>query len=333
MDATKVRRPEIPREFYASSAPHAVLFFLFAAAFIVVGGEAAILIAKSGLSPALKVLLIAPLVVLASHGFHLMGWFAHEGIHLNLARSKYVSMVTGILVSGIALFPAVGYGITHWNHHRFTNQESDPDTRIYPRHRTFWSRFFLARITANRGYMRQTIALALGRPLDKGYRLPFTDAEQRRLAILTLANIALWIAIYAFVTWLDPVVGLLGAILPLAASLPLTGLRIYLEHNGTDGGVFRDTRSYVSPFYTVLMFGNNMHLEHHLYPHVPCYRLPKVHRHLRDAGHYERWGSHICPGILAPLRFTGSRYQYPSPQIADLPADPFNTGLAGEQRG
>lgn len=325
MDASFMQRPAIPREYYEPRLGWAIVFFLFSIGFILVPGYLGVVIAKSDLALWLKAILCLPCVVLASHGYHLVGWFAHEGIHLSLAKKKYLSIELGILVSGISLFPAMGYGITHWNHHRYTNQESDPDTRIYPKHRTFWSRFFLARLTANRGYFKHTLSLALGRPLDKGYRLPFTDGEQRFFATLTLLSIGLWAGIYAAILYADPVVGLLGVILPMMVSIPATGLRIYLEHNGTGAGVLRDTRSYVSPFYTFLMFGNNMHLEHHLYPKVPCYHLAKVHRHLLGQGYYQRWGSHITPGVLAPLRFVGSRYQYPSPKTSDLKADPFET--------
>jgi len=328
-----MQRPAIPREYYEPTLEQGIVFFLFAIGFILVPGCVGILIAKSGLALWLKAMLCFPCVVLASHGFHLVGWFAHEGIHLSLAKNKYVSIVTGILVSGISLFPAMGYGITHWNHHRFTNQESDPDTKIYPKHRTFWSRFFLARLTANRGYFKHTLAMILGRPFDKGYRLPFTDGEQRVFATLTLANIGVWVGIYAAITYIDPVAGLLGVILPLMVSIPATGLRIYLEHNGTGAGVFRDTRSYVAPLYTFLMFGNNMHLEHHLYPKVPCYHLAKVHRLLSEQGCYKRWGAHVSTGILDPLRFVGSSYQYPSPTAPDLKADPFNKDALETQPG
>jgi beta-carotene hydroxylase len=326
MDASLMRRPAIPREYYEPTLRQGVVFFLVTACWVILPGVLAVTIAKSDWALWAKVAACLPLIALAANGFHLVGWFAHEGIHLSLAKNRYVSIVIGILVSGVSLFPAMGYGITHWNHHRFTNQESDPDASIYPRHRTFWARFFLARLTANRGYIRNCAALALGKPLDKGYRLPFTDPEQRLFAALTLANMGLWLGIYAAMTYLDPVAGAVGVIAPLALTIPLSGLRIYLEHNGTGAGVFRDTRSYVSPFYTFLLYGNNMHLEHHLYPKVPCYNLAKVHAYLRNQGYYEQWGSHIATGILEPLRFVGSRYQYPSPRLSDLPADPFQAG-------
>ena len=140
MDAFLMQRPAIPREYYEPTLRQGTVFFLFTAALILIPGSAAVLVAKSQCALWLKAVLCLPLIVLASQGFHMVGWFAHEGIHLSLAKNKYVSMLTGILVSGVSLFPAMGYGITHWNHHRYTNQESDPDTKIYPQHRTFWRR-------------------------------------------------------------------------------------------------------------------------------------------------------------------------------------------------
>jgi fatty acid desaturase len=39
---------------------------------------------------------------------------------------------------------------------------------------------------------------------------------------------------------------------------------------------------------TFLFFGANYHLEHHAYPGVPCYRLPRLHRYLASLGTYDR---------------------------------------------
>ena len=100
----------------------------------------------------------------------------------------------------------------------------------------------------------------------------------------------------------------------------------YLEHAGTSRGLFRDTRSYAHPLYTRLFFGNNFHLEHHLYPAVPCYNLPAVHRRLRDGGELERWRSPVDATLLGPLVHTTSVSQYPcfSEEAAEeLRDDPF----------
>jgi fatty acid desaturase len=300
-----------------------VIYLLFSVSWIPLLGGIALAIFGSSLPLVAKIALGAPCVVLAGHGFHMLGWFAHDGVHLSLLKNKYASFLVGIFAASAALFPLLGYGITHWNHHRFTNQASDPDTRIYPRYRTFWSRFFKGRATAQRGYLRNTLRIALGRPIDEGYRFPFSRGWTRFFAICTLAGMGLWLALYVALAVTRPGAFLTCIAIPWLCAAPMSGLRIYLEHNDTGAGILRDTRSYVSPLWTALMFANNFHLEHHLYPTVPAYRLPKVHRLLRDQGIYERSQSHVVRGFLAPLKYVTGAYAYPGALLADLETDPF----------
>ena len=318
-----MKRPAIPRTWYRPTVMGFLSYLIFSIAWLPVFGFVSLRIWQSEMPIWAKVILLVPSVVLTGHGFHMIGWFAHDGIHLSLIRNKYWSALVGCSTGGIALFPTVGYGVTHWNHHRFTNQDSDPDARIYPRYKTFWKRFLLGRVTANRGYFYNTLCLAFDRPLDKGYRMPFTDRWVRILAIVTLASVVLWLAFYLVIAVVAPTYFVLGLFLPYLTAIPATGLRIYLEHNGTGAGIFRDTRTYSSPLWTMIMFGNNLHLEHHLYPTVPAYHLPKVHRFLVDSGIYEEHGAHIVGGFFKPLRYLGSKYQYPPALLANLEGDPF----------
>lgn len=48
----------------------------------------------------------------------------------------------------------------------------------------------------------------------------------------------------------------------------------------------------------MLFFGSNYHLEHHAYPGVPCYRLPKVHRILKEYGIYDNTNAHFSRGVF-----------------------------------
>lgn len=75
-------------------------------------------------------------------------------------------------------------------------------------------------------------------------------------------------------------------IAPLLATVMITGLNPYQEHAGT--GTAHDTkaRSRTSLLFTALMLGTNYHLEHHLYPRVPCWRLPALHRWLANTDWY-----------------------------------------------
>jgi len=316
-------RPRLPREIYEVRSAEGLLFVGVSLAAFVGFGLLAAWVAARPWSLALRIVLAAPLLVLAAQGAHLLGFVGHEGIHLLLHRNKHVSMILGSLFSAMTSFSAVGYGIAHWNHHRYTNQASDPDARLYPQFRTFWTRCLFARSAGSRSHLRNTVQVALGRTLPLGYRLPFSAREQQVLAWCNLGFLAMWAILYLGLAYVNPWLALFTVVLPLALVVPMSGLRGYVEHAGTGIGVFRDSRSYASPFYTLLFYGNNFHLEHHLYPGVPCYRLAAVHRMLRDGGYYERWQSPVDATILGPLRHTTSASQYPSPADADLAYDPF----------
>jgi fatty acid desaturase len=46
----------------------------------------------------------------------------------------------------------------------------------------------------------------------------------------------------------------------------------------------------------------NYHIEHHFLPSVPNYRLPALHRLLRERGFYAGCEDSVLPGYLAVLR-------------------------------
>jgi beta-carotene hydroxylase len=318
-----MKRPPLPSELYRPNGLLTGAFLLTAVGAFLGFGLLASHVAGLNAPLWIRALLVPPLLLGAQQGAHLLGWIGHEGIHLSLFRNRYASVVVGCFLSAMSLFLAMGYGISHWNHHRFTNQASDPDVAIYPRLRTFWSRLFLARALAQRGYTRAIVTLALGRGVPFAYRFPFPPRVQQRLAVWNVTFLLFWAGVYATLAIHAPFTALFAVGLPLLLVIPISGLRIYVEHAGTGIGVFRDSRSYVSPIYTALFFGNNYHLEHHLYPTVPCYRLPAVHRLLRSGGYYDRWGSPVDTTVAGPLVHTTAASAYPGPLGADVPEDPF----------
>jgi fatty acid desaturase len=90
-------------------------------------------------------------------------------------------------------------------------------------------------------------------------------------------------------------------------------VRPYIEHAGTGVGLFQDARTYSSPLMTALFAGNNYHLEHHLYPSIPCYRLPALHRHLEAAGYYAAAPVAVEPTLRGALAHIRARWRYPEP--------------------
>jgi fatty acid desaturase len=300
-----------------------VALIAYAAGMFAGGGLLASWVASADAPLAVRIVGVALLVLVAAHGGHMLGFIGHEGVHLMLARNKYVSILVGAFFSAMTSFAAIGYGIAHWNHHRFTNQESDPDAHLYAQFRTFWSRALKARTTGSRSHQKNLVNIALGRPLQFGYKLPFSARAQRVLAWVNLGMLLFWLVVYGTVAYVSPTTALFAIVLPFLLLLPMSGLRGYIEHAGTGIGAFRDTRSYASPVFTVLFFGNNFHLEHHLYPGVPCYRLPAVHRFLRERGYFQGTGVAIEDTVLGALRHTTAGSQYPDPSAPDSADDPF----------
>ncbi len=306
-------RPNLPPHFYAPNPALVAVWFLYGTASFFGGGYLAHALWLSDGPP----LLIAPamllLIVIASNGLHLLGWLAHEGIHLSMVRSRHLNLLLGSFVGSVLMLPAIGLGIAHWPHHRFTNGVADPDTVVQARHQTFWRRFLLARIHANRTYLGNALRLMFGRPLPDSYRMPFSHRALALHAWLGTIFMLGWLLAYGLVAWYDMSYFLIAILGPFLAMIPITGLRVYIEHAGTLEGEAVDARSYTSPLYTLLLFGNNYHLEHHLYPKVPGYRLPLLHRMLKAEGFYDRFADvPIVPGVLPPLRFTTGRFHYPS---------------------
>jgi fatty acid desaturase len=93
-------------------------------------------------------------------------------------------------------------------------------------------------------------------------------------------------------------------------------VRPYIEHAGTGVGPFEDARTYSSPLMTALFAENNYHLEHHLFPSIPCYRLPALHRYLRTAGYYRAAGVAIEPTFRGALAHARAHSRYPEPPRA-----------------
>ena len=310
------KRPHLPAAFRQRSNVRALAFIAYSLTWTVLpvwlASRAVLLQVDVGVRAAAVVLL----ALLSSHGMHLLAFVGHDGIHLNLHTNKYVSAVLAILASSlVGSYMVVGYGVTHWNHHRMTNGDEDPDAIAYSRCQTFWSRLLLSRIYSSRPYMRDTLRLAFGLPLHKPLYLPFTEKELRWLARLNLLASLAWLCVYVAITVYSPWLGLGSILLPHVFTYCATGMRAYVEHAGLGVGPFQDTRSYTSALYTVLFFGNNYHLEHHLYPMVPCYHLPAIHRYLRQQGAYEGSGAALEPTITGVFRYMTARFPHPGPGV------------------
>ncbi|HSW80287.1 MAG TPA: fatty acid desaturase [Candidatus Saccharimonadales bacterium] len=305
-------RLRLPKKFHQISPFITALYLAHALAFFLVPIFVAFAIVDFPMSISVRVGLALILGLIIGHGMHLLTFVGHEGMHTNLHRNKYLSAALALLWSSpVPLFTIVGYIVTHWKHHRFAGQNTDPDAEIFSQYKNFTSRFFLGRSKGVRIYMKNAVRLAMGLSLPENTKLPYSTREIRWLARINIALGLCALMVYALIWRYSLWLGFTVMLIPYFALYVFTCMRAYMEHAGTVPGRYTDSRSYTSPIYTALFFGGNYHLEHHLYPAVPSYQLPALHRYLASLGLLEKTGAPVDQSFFSALRYMTARFQYP----------------------
>jgi fatty acid desaturase len=241
---------------------------------------------------------------IAQHGLFIL---AHEAAHYRLFTHRAANDAVGRLVGMAAGISMCTYRVIHRLHHNNLYTDEDPDTAIhggYPRGRAYLARKLLLDLAGWNAW--KTFAYFFGAPAinddTKREIRPLDDTSpQLRAAAradrwwVVAFHAAMPLAAFAAggrrgllmyaVLWLLPLVTVLQPILRLRAicehgavrdlSSPLTAARC----NRTTGALSNWlARALLFPHHV------NYHLEHHLYPAVPHYNLPLLHRILADKG-------------------------------------------------
>ncbi len=202
----------------------------------------------------------------------------HEALHANLFRQPLWDRWIGFAMAVPAFFSFTAYKVAHLNHHRYTRMDRDQDE--------------LPNMCRNR---RQYVALYYAWFVI-GTFLYFFIVPWKALRIARSRDRSricteyfLMFVIYAFVVSLAVRSGHLISLFwywlfPAQVAIFLSNVRGLAEHLGTDGSgdALSRTRTVTSNrLVSFLMLNLNYHLEHHLFPAVPWYALPKVHRILQ----------------------------------------------------
>lgn len=231
----------------------------------------------------------------------------HDAAHGLLFRRKAVN---DRIAQWLCAWPVATdlhlYRPYHLKHHRLTQQPDDPDLALsapFPITRASLRRKVLRDLAGRTGYQRRKAQLsdALGPP-----GTPWSERAARlkqRLGGAALVNLALFAGLaLAGYWWLYPLLWLL----PLMTWYQLVSrIRNIAEHAVVpdDDDPWRNTRTTLAGPLTRLVLAPyrvNYHLEHHLFPFAPCWRLPRLHRHLLAAGHGPRM--ELCRDYREVLR-------------------------------
>lgn len=241
---------------------------------------------------AIAVVLIAPLQ-------HALFVLAHDAAHYRLYETRWLNDAVGRLCGTIAGVSMCTYRIIHRLHHNHLYGPQDPDIALhggYPRGKAYLALKLAKDLTGLTAF--KTFAYFFGapalnvetgkaeRPLDDTSPRLRAAARRDRWTVLGFHAAAPAVAFAAgwgwqyVVLWMLPLVTVLQAILRLRAicehgavtdySSPLTAART----NFAPAWV----RYFLFPHHV------NYHVEHHLYPAVPHYRLPRLHAALAAHG-------------------------------------------------
>jgi fatty acid desaturase len=250
-------------------------------------------------------------VVLIGSRLHALGVLMHECVHYRAFKSHKLNMFVGELLGLTVLTSAEGYRNNHLRHHTHLNTDQDPDwVRKVPQ-KVF--HFPKTRVGVLRAFLLQLSGVGIVRLFISLRKSPDLNRVSRSTRLMRLG---LYVAVLvgAIAT------GGLGKLalywlVPMLTTFPfLFYIRSVAEHHGNlpYDHTYTNSRTTVAQVWEGFLFmphNVGYHIEHHLYPQVPFYRLPKLHALLMQRAQYAEKANvtrGVCTGLLrewlAPAR-------------------------------
>jgi len=224
-----------------------------------------------------------------------MAVLMHEAAHGGLARNRKLNDLVGQWLVAAPVGAHLGnYRPYHLSHHKYAQQPEDPDlilSKPFPVTQASLRRKVIRDLTGQTFYKQRLnqFANALGLALRPGKGAENRSQSAREAVVPFLATNLLLFGVLAlagawwayFILWL----------LPLATWNQLvTRLRNIAEHAVVPDNEdpMRHARTTYTSWWEGLLIAPywvNYHCEHHMFMHVPCYRLGRLHRALLAKGH------------------------------------------------
>lgn len=254
--------------------------------------------------------LLAMIVIAArQHGLAVL---MHDGAHYRLFADRATNdFLSDFLLSFPLGVSTTAYRRTHLDHHRYLNQDGDPDLAFVRANPGLWSwpktpgraaLVFLGDLTGANALVVSNLQSrwSVMRRLRPGSDDAFAPAERWRFVAFLCVALAIATATgwwwQGVVLWLIPAVTLLPAI---------SRLRAISEHLCTEGvGELDSTRETLAgPLerFFLAPHGIHHHLTHHLFPSTPFHALAELHGVLMRDERF-REGAHLTRGYLDPRR-------------------------------
>lgn len=221
---------------------------------------------------------------------HALGILAHEGVHFLVTRKKrWNDLLANLLAAYPLTYSVEGYRTNHLLHHRWLETASDPERITLDAYPNEWNyplsrrRFYWLLLTDVLGLHRRpaTTFMKYIWQVPGGNKTQLIRVALFHSAIIALAVVTGYHWSYLLL-WLVPI---------MTVAMMCVRIRTAAEHYAIGSLEEKYTRARVSavattrtivgnPVTRFLFCPHNMsyHVEHHLYPSVPVFRLRALHK-------------------------------------------------------
>ncbi len=226
--------------------------------------------------------------------------FTHDGAHRRLFKSATLNDYIGQFVVGAPLlFSMFSYRHLHLKHHRAPLAPDDPDISLtggYPVSKASFARKMVRDLTGLSyfKFISYFIYLA-GKPKaqlkkltpEEAARVSKSDRVPGWLVSVSIisVNFLIWFTLYMFGHGWFYLLWIIPAMTVLQFLLRIRGIAEHAGYQPNENQML-NSRTVINPFEAFFFAPHNVnyHIEHHVYPSIPYYNLPKVHALLKERG-------------------------------------------------
>jgi fatty acid desaturase len=246
-------------------------------------------------------LIYALAVIVIGSRINGLGGLMHDAAHYRAYRNRKLNDFIGEILALPTSASMAGYRNSHFAHHRELNSENDPDWQrnVGLKEYEFPAPASSVLARALQYLLGLKIATALvGFHKNKDTRDIAAAVARARLfffAALLVSSIVLGFWKLILLYWIVPL---------MTVFLAIRYIRSVAEHYAVEHeNVLNESRTVLAPLWELWLiapWGLNYHLEHHLFPGVPCFRLAELHRLLMTRDPYPEI-AHVTHGYFSGL--------------------------------
>lgn len=235
---------------------------------------------------------------------HAMAVLMHDSSHYRFLHNRMLNdLLTNIFLSWPLLFPVQDYRKNHDQHHKFLNTSKDPDwVAVKDLHEFRFpqtKREFIIRLLLYLPAIQTIKDMSWTFKRLNQYEKPLSMKIKMAAFYLTMAAILTYLGwwLYFLLYWFIPLMTTFSLVVYL---------RSYAEHYGDleyEDANLNGTRSVMPTLverFFVAPYHIYYHIEHHLYPGVPFYNLPALHRLLMEDPNFAA-NAHYTKGYFKGL--------------------------------